>query len=78
MVEVITRKWKNGKLVEEKRKQVNWQPNEADLDLVTVHCECGNEFKMPWDVLAMGGLGKNNYCGQCGQSGKMQEKKSEK
>ena len=71
MAEVITRKWKNGELVEEKTEQADWQPNAADLDLVTIGCECGNNFQMPWDAVAFGGLGEGSFCGQCGSSGKM-------
>ena len=48
-----------------------WKPNEADLDLVQVGCECGNEFDMPWDAVAFGGLGERSFCGQCGEAGKM-------
>lgn len=56
----------------ETTEQVDWEPNEADLDVVQVGCECGNKFEMPWDAVAFGGLGDNSYCGQCGKSGLME------
>lgn len=68
--EILTRKWKGGKIVEEKREQTDWKPNAADLDLVLVGCECGNQYQTPWDTL-MFLNSKNSFCGQCGQSGKM-------
>lgn len=71
MAEVITRKWKNGKCIEETRSEIDWEPNEADLDQVTVGCECGNRFDIPWDALAFGGGFDGMYCGQCGETGKM-------
>ena len=70
MAEVITRKWKGGKLIEETKSEIDWEPNEADMDLITIGCECGNEFDMPWDALAFGGF-DGMYCGQCGETGKM-------
>lgn len=72
MAEVITRKFEKGVLVEEIIKKIDWEPNAADLDVVTVGCECGNKFQMPWDAVAFGGLGEGTYCGQCGKSGNMQ------
>ena len=72
MAEVITRKWKDGELVEETKSEIDWEPNAADLDIVLIGCVCGNEFDMPWDAVAFGGLGEGNYCGQCGKSGTMQ------
>ena len=68
MVEIITRKWKGGKVVSETTKQVDWELNEADLDCVTVACECGNSFEMPRDALF--GL-SDIHCGQCGKAGRM-------
>ena len=71
MTEIITRKWKDGKVVSETRKQADWEPNAADLDTVTVACECRNEFEMPWDALfGLGGM----HCGQCGVAGAMRVK----
>ena len=47
------------------------EPNAADLDTVTVACECKNEFKMPRDALfALHDL----YCGRCSAAGKMRVK----
>lgn len=66
MAEVITRK-----CIEETRSEIDWEQNEADLDQVTVVCECGNTFDIPWDVLAFGGGFCGMYCGQCGETGKM-------
>lgn len=66
--EIVTRKWKNGEIVEEKREQVDVKPNSADLDTVLVECECGNKFDIPWDA-TMFLNDENSYCGQCGQSG---------
>jgi len=71
VTEIITRKWKDGKVVSETRKQFDWEPNAADLDAVTVVCKCRNEFEMPRDALF--GL-PNMYCGQCGTAGKMRVK----
>lgn len=71
MAKITTRKYCKGKLVSETTEEVDWEPNEADLDLVTVGCECGNTFEMPWDAVAFGGLGEGSFCGQCGESGKM-------
>lgn len=68
--EIVTHKWENGEVVEEKRKQTDWKPNAADLDIVLVGCECGNQYDMPWDAL-MFLNDENSYCGQCGKSGKM-------
>jgi len=68
--EIITRKWKDGKITEESRKQVDWKPNAADLDIVLVGCECGNQYDIPWDALQFLNS-KNSFCGQCGQTGKM-------
>lgn len=67
---IITRKWVKGKVVEETREKVDWKPNAADLDLVTVQCECGNSYTTPWDTL-MFLNDKYSFCGQCGESGKM-------
>lgn len=69
MAEVVTRKWKNGKVVEETKSEIDWEPNEADLDVVIIGCDCGNKFDLPRDVLMFGF--DNMYCGQCGESGKM-------
>jgi len=69
MSQLITRKWVKGKLVSETKKTVNWKPNEADLDCVTVACECGNSFELPMD--AMFGL-NDMYCGQCSKKGKFE------
>lgn len=44
--------------------------NEADLDIVLVGCECGNQFDIPWDALAFCGF-RGMHCGQCGEMGKM-------
>ena len=74
MAEVITRKWKNGVCVEETREQIDWEPNEADLDTVDIECECGNKFDMPRDCLMFGFDGM--YCGQCGESGKFRVAKA--
>lgn len=71
MAEVITRKWKNGKCIEETRREIDWKPNEADMDRVTIGCECGNTFDIPFDVLTIGGGFEGMYCGQCGEAGKM-------
>ena len=70
MSEVITRKYVKGELVEETKQDIDWQPNEADLDLIKIGCECGNEFELPWDVMAFGFLSDMN-CGQCGEAGKL-------
>ena len=70
MAEMVTRVWKNGKCVEESRCEVDWEPNAADLDLITVGCECGNTFDIPWDAIAFGGF-EGMHCGQCGKAGKM-------
>ena len=45
-----------------------WEPNEADLDLILVQCDCGWKFKLPWDVMAFGFL-KDLCCGKCGELG---------
>lgn len=68
--EIVTRKWKHGKVVEESRRQTDWKPNAADLDLVRVGCECGNQYDTPWDTL-MFLNDELSFCGQCGKSGKM-------
>jgi len=68
--EIITRKWKGGKIIEETREQSNWKPNAADLDIIQIRCECGNQFDTPRDSL-MFLNSKNSFCGQCGESGKM-------
>lgn len=68
--EILTRTWKNGQTVKEKREQTNWKPNAADLDLVLVRCECGNEYDIPRDCL-MFLNSENSFCGQCGKTGKM-------
>ena len=70
MAEVINRTYKKGKLVSETKEEIDWQPNEADLDIVLIGCKCGNQFDMPWDAVAFGGL-NGSYCGQCGETGKM-------
>jgi len=68
--ELITRKYKRGKIIEETREQTGWKPNAADLDTVTVRCECGNEYDIPRDCLQF--LNDDlSFCGQCGKSGKM-------
>lgn len=67
MNEIITRKWRDGKVISETKKQVDWEPNEADLDCVTISCECGNSFEMPRD--AMFGL-SDMHCGWCNEIGK--------
>jgi len=69
--EIVTRKWKNGEVVEEKREQVDWKPNAADLDIILVGCECGNQYDIPRDCI-MFMNNENSFCGQCGQSGKME------
>ena len=69
---ITTRKWKSGKLISETTEQVDWEPNEADLDLVQIGCECGNKFEMPWDAVAFGALDDNSHCGKCGESGLME------
>ena len=43
--------------------------NEADLDIVTVKCDCGHTFDIPWDAMAFSGDQIN--CGKCGEAGKM-------
>lgn len=68
--EIVTRKYKDGKVVEEKREQTDWKPNAADLDTVTVRCECVNEYDTPRDCL-MFLNSENTFCGQCGKSGMM-------
>jgi len=70
MSEVITRKYVKGILVEETKNNIDWEPNEADLDLITVGCECGNTFEMPWDAMAFCGL-EGMHCGQCGKAGNL-------
>jgi hypothetical protein len=69
MNEVTTRKWRNGELVEETKSRIDWKPNEADLDVVVIGCECGSKFNMPRDCLMFGF--DDMYCGQCGKTGKM-------
>jgi len=71
MAEVVNRKYVKGKLVSETKETIDWEPNEADLDLIKIGCECGNEFEMPWDAMAFCGL-DGMYCGQCGETGKME------
>ena len=57
-----------GELTSQKVEEIDWEPNEADLDLVTVKCNnCGNQFEMPWDAWTMFGGGIT--CGQCGAEG---------
>lgn len=68
--EILTRKWKGGKVVEESRKQTNWKPSAADLDVVLVGCECGNQYDLPRDCLGFMN-DERSFCGQCGQAGKM-------
>jgi hypothetical protein len=70
MAEVVTRKYKKGVLSEETKEQVSWEPNEADLDIVLVGCECGSQHDMPWDCIRYMN-DENSFCGQCGKSGKM-------
>ena len=67
MTEIIKRKWKNGKLISETKREVDWKPNAADLDCETVACACGNSFEMPFDALF--GL-PDMHCGQCGEQGR--------
>lgn len=50
---------------------MTYELSEADLDVVRIGCECGNNFDMPWDAVAFGGLGERSFCGQCGEPGKM-------
>ena len=69
MAEIIKRKWKNGKCIEETKSEIDWEPNEADLDRVKIGCECGNQFDMPRDCLMFGF--KEIFCGQCGKQGLM-------
>lgn len=71
MATITTKKWVKGKLVESKEEHVDFKPNQADLDIVLVGCDCGNQFDMPWDAVAFGGLGENSFCGGCGKSGTM-------
>ena len=59
-------------MVKETKEQVDIILNDADFNLVQIGCECGHKFDMPWDAMAFGGLGENSFCGQCGESGKMQ------
>lgn len=47
-----------------------YELSEADLDLVTVKCDCGHTFEIPWDAMAFSGDKIN--CGGCGEAGKMQ------
>lgn len=68
--EIVTSEWKDGEKVSEKRVKTDWKPNAADLDIVLVGCECGNQYDMPWDAL-MFLNDENSSCGQCGKSGKM-------
>lgn len=70
MAKVITNKWENGKLVSQTTEEIDWKPNAADLDTVTVGCKCGFEFDIPWDALAFGGF-DGMFCGECFESGKM-------
>jgi len=51
-----------------KKKNKEWEPNESDLDRIIVKCDCGNQFTVPWDVMAFGFL-KEMCCGKCGQQG---------
>lgn len=69
MAEVIKRKYEKGKLVSESKETIDWEPNEADLDLIKIGCECGSQFDMPRDCLMFGF--DSMYCGQCGETGKM-------
>lgn len=73
--EIVTRKWKNGKVVEESREQTDWKPNSADLDLVQVRCECGNQYDTPRDTL-MFLNSELSFCGKCEKSGMMKVVKS--
>ena len=68
--EILTRKYSGGKIIEETREQTDWKPNAADMDTVTVRCECGNEYDTPRDCL-MFLNDENTFCGQCGKSGRM-------
>ena len=74
MAKVINRKFKNGKCIEETSSDIDWEPNEADLDCVAIECECGNLFELPRDCLMFGFDGM--YCGQCGETGKLKESKT--
>ena len=66
---IVNRKWKNGKLVSEEFSEDTFKPNAADLDLVLIGCECGNQFDVPYDCVGMMNH-ENGSCGQCGESGK--------
>ncbi|MDY6903705.1 MAG: hypothetical protein SWH61_03375 [Thermodesulfobacteriota bacterium] len=69
MAEIIKRKYVNGELVDESIEEIDWEPNEADLDIVLVRCkECGNEFDMPFDAL-MYLNDAHSQCGQCRKTG---------
>jgi len=69
MAEIINRKWKDGKLLEETKTWIDWEPNEADLDTVTVQCVCGNAFPLPRDCIVFGFEGM--CCGECGEEAQM-------
>lgn len=70
MTEIIKRKWRDGKVVSETKEQIDWQPNESDMDQVLVHCtECGNRFHFPRDACM---FLHESYCGQCGGKGTLE------
>ena len=46
----------------------DFEPNDADLDIIQVGCWCGNTFDVPWDVSAFGML-HGMHCGTCGCEG---------
>lgn len=70
MNKIVTRKWKNGRLIQETSEPVSEELQrriDREFDnAATVTCECGNSFPMPRDALF--GL-SDMYCGQCGKSG---------
>lgn len=65
-----TKKYKKGKLIEETKTEIDWKLREADLDIVLVGCECGNQYDLPYDCIGFMNS-ENGQCGQCGESGKM-------
>ncbi len=66
MAEIITRKWKGGQVVSEERTQIDWGPNEADLDTEKLLCTCGMEHEIPFDAcFALDQM----TCGGCGVAG---------
>lgn len=68
MAEIINRKYQCGKLVSETREEIDWEPNEADLDIVQAKCKsCGMDHQFPWDVMAFGQLSEIHCaCGVVG------------